>query len=151
MVNLDSSQSLFQFMKTIANERNRAGHLAVDSSSIQTDTNVIVLHGFFCKSPNVFGLTSACHSVHNKDNRFLCVRICLSEPVKRDVASIRKEHSLPFKRNFNLRRVKVINGLKIVTFEVRGREIKGFFLWELSGEERPKAPGYFLNNHSGYS
>lgn len=123
MVNLDSSQSLFQFMKTIANKRNGAGHLTVDSSSIQTYTNVIVLHGLFCKSSNIFRLTSASHSMHDEDNRFLWIRICLSEPIKRDMASISKENSLPFKGKLNLSRVKVINRLKIVTAEVRGGRV----------------------------
>lgn len=150
-MNLDSSQSLLKFMKTIANKRNWARHLAVDSSSIQTYTNVIVLHGLFCKSSNVFGLTSACHSVHYKNNRFWCMRICLSEPIERDMASISKEHSLPLKGNLNLRRVKVINRLKIVVVEVRGVRVERLFLWELSGEERLKASGKFLNYHSGYS
>ncbi len=69
-------------MKVVSNEGDGAGHFAVDASSIDADTDVIVLDGSIGKGPDVLGLAASGHAVHDDNNGFLCLILSFAQPIK---------------------------------------------------------------------
>jgi hypothetical protein len=111
MMYLNSFYWLLKFMKIVSNKRNWTCHFTIDTSTIHTDTNVIIFNSFLCKSSDVLWLASSSHSVHYQNYWFLMVCLSSSQPIQWNMTSISKKDSFSLERSFNLGRVKLIKWL----------------------------------------
>lgn len=139
MMNLNSFDCLLKFMKIVSNKRNWACHLTVDSSSVETNTYVVVFYGLFSKSSYVLRLATTCHSMHNENYRSFMIRLRSSQPVKWNMTSISEKDSFSFKWYLNLWRVEFINWLKIMIVQVRSWRIKWLRILYFERNQRPES------------
>ncbi len=122
-------------MKVVSNKRNGTGHFAVDASSIDTDTSVVVLNSLFSQDPDILSLAASSHAMHNDNNGLISTLRLFPQPIKRNVPSIGKENPFPLEGDVNLRGVELIDGLEMVSEKVRRGGI-GRGLWgESKGED----------------
>ena len=113
-MSLNPFKSLLKLIKTVSYKGNRAGHVTIDTPSINTNTNVIVFNCLLSQDSNVISFTTSCRSVHYHNHRFLTKIWNFPQPIQRYVSSVREKYSFSFKGKLNTGRVYIIKRLKVV-------------------------------------
>jgi hypothetical protein len=134
-MNLDPLDCFLKFMKIISHKRNWAGHFAVDTSSINADTNVIVFYSFLSEDSDIFRLTASCHAMHDYDNRLFSVIFGFPEPVQGNMSAICEKDSFSIEGHLNLWGVKFKYGLKVMGEKVWSGVVERHILLDFDGEE----------------